>query len=112
MRGSHRNTSLLLFPIWSSNFKIVSRCQIFGLLCDPLAYLSQCWQPYKLHKLDDGPSTNVSVTREDALKIYRNMQSIRRLETNAGNLYKEKIIRGFCHLYSGQVRDRSGPRLG
>lgn len=42
------------------------------------------------------------MTREDALDIYRKMQAIRRLETSAGNLYKEKIVRGFCHLYSGQ----------
>ncbi|KAK6187830.1 hypothetical protein SNE40_005767 [Patella caerulea] len=59
-------------------------------------------QPYKLHKLDEGPSTNVTVTRDDALTYYRQMQMIRRMETVAGNLYKSKIIRGFCHLYSGQ----------
>lgn len=34
--------------------------------------------------------------------MYTQMQTIRRLETAAGNLYKEKIVRGFCHLYSGQ----------
>ncbi len=57
---------------------------------------------YKLHKLESGPSTDVTVTREDALKYYRQMQVIRRLETAAGNLYKSKEVRGFRHLYSGQ----------
>uniref|UniRef100_A0ABM0MX40 Probable pyruvate dehydrogenase E1 component subunit alpha, mitochondrial-like n=1 Tax=Saccoglossus kowalevskii TaxID=10224 RepID=A0ABM0MX40_SACKO len=57
---------------------------------------------YKLHKLDEGPSTEVTVTREDALTYYRQMQTIRRMEAAAGNLYKAKVIRGFCHLYSGQ----------
>uniref|UniRef100_A0A8D8TZ25 Pyruvate dehydrogenase E1 component subunit alpha n=1 Tax=Cacopsylla melanoneura TaxID=428564 RepID=A0A8D8TZ25_9HEMI len=57
---------------------------------------------YKLHKLDQGPCTNVTVTQEDALLYYKQMQTIRRLETGAGNLYKEKVIRGFCHLSSGQ----------
>lgn len=55
-----------------------------------------------MHNLDCGPSTDVSLTREDALKYYEQMFVIRRLETAAGSLYKDKIIRGFCHLYSGQ----------
>lgn len=59
-------------------------------------------KPYRLHKLDDGPSTSVTLTKEDALKYYTQLHTIRRMETSAGNLYKEKIIRGFCHLYSGQ----------
>lgn len=59
-------------------------------------------KPFKLYKLDSGPNTNVTLTRDDALKYYRQMQTIRRMETAAGNLYKAKKIRGFCHLYSGQ----------
>lgn len=59
-------------------------------------------KPYKLHHLTDGPKTDAVVNQEDALKFYQQMQFIRRLETAAGNLYKEKIVRGFCHLYSGQ----------
>jgi pyruvate dehydrogenase E1 component alpha subunit len=57
---------------------------------------------YKLHNLESGPSTQVTCTRDEALLYYRQMQTIRRMETGASNLYKEKIIRGFCHLYSGQ----------
>lgn len=59
-------------------------------------------QPYKLHRLDSGPKESASCTRDEALKMYTQMQTIRRLEGAAGNLYKEKVVRGFCHLYSGQ----------
>lgn len=59
-------------------------------------------KPFRLHKLDKGPETKVTLTKDDATTLYKQMQMIRRIETAAGNLYKEKIIRGFCHLYSGQ----------
>lgn len=57
---------------------------------------------FKLHKLDSGPSTEATLTSEEALQYYRMMQTIRRMETEANKLYKEKLIRGFCHLYNGQ----------
>lgn len=59
-------------------------------------------KPFKLHHLSTGPATSATVTKDEAIAYYRSMQVIRRLETSAGNLYKEKIVRGFCHLYSGQ----------
>ncbi|XP_017491357.1 PREDICTED: probable pyruvate dehydrogenase E1 component subunit alpha, mitochondrial, partial [Rhagoletis zephyria] len=59
-------------------------------------------KPFKLHRLEYGPSTEVSVSDEDALKFYREMATVRRLEAAANALYKEKAVRGFCHLYTGQ----------
>lgn len=59
-------------------------------------------QPFKLHLLDQGPSTQVSVSKDDALKYYKQMNTIRRIENAADKLYKKKVIRGFCHLYNGQ----------
>lgn len=56
--------------------------------------------------LKDGPSTNVSCTRDEGLRFYKDMQIVRRMEASANNMYKSKLIRGFCHLYSGQVRCR------
>lgn len=60
------------------------------------------YHPFKLHRLENGPATSTTLTREEALKYYLDMVTIRRMETAAANLYKEKAIRGFCHLCSGQ----------
>ncbi|KAI1294829.1 putative pyruvate dehydrogenase E1 component subunit alpha, mitochondrial [Halotydeus destructor] len=59
-------------------------------------------KPFKLHRLDEGPSTEVTLNREDSLRMYKEMMTIRRMEASANSLYKEKSVRGFCHLYSGQ----------
>ncbi|XP_022120626.1 probable pyruvate dehydrogenase E1 component subunit alpha, mitochondrial [Pieris rapae] len=67
-------------------------------------------KPYKLHKLDKGPATSATLTSEDALELYEKLAVLRRIETASGNLYKEKIIRGFCHLYSGQEAVAVGMR--
>merc|ERR1712045_866303 len=66
------------------------------------------WNPYKLHQLDEGPATSATLTRDEGLRLYQEMVTIRRMETAAANLYKEKSIRGFCHLCSGQEAVYSG----
>merc|ERR1712117_216960 len=60
-------------------------------------------KPCDLHLFTEGPnSTGLELTREDGLEYYRTMQIIRRMELKADQLYKQKEIRGFCHLYDGQ----------
>ncbi|XP_073696438.1 pyruvate dehydrogenase E1 subunit alpha 1a isoform X1 [Garra rufa] len=65
-----------------------------------------------LHKLEEGPPLQSVLTREEGLQYYRTMQTIRRMELKADQLYKQKIIRGFCHLYDGQEACAMGIEAG
>lgn len=57
---------------------------------------------FRAHNCEQ-PSLDVQMTKEEFLKMYKEMQIIRRMELEADALYKIDLIRGFCHLSIGQV---------
>ncbi|CAB4409189.1 unnamed protein product [Rhizophagus irregularis] len=56
---------------------------------------------FKTYKCDP-PSLDIEVTKDELLRLYNEMAVMRRMETAADGLYKSKMIRGFCHLCTGQ----------
>ncbi|KAF7116483.1 hypothetical protein CNMCM5793_004771 [Aspergillus hiratsukae] len=50
----------------------------------------------------DHPPYTVGTTKRQLKNMYQDMFTIRRMELAADSLYKEKKIRGFCHLSTGQ----------
>ena len=67
---------------------------------------------FKGHKLDNLPANTVTTTKDEMLKFYREMVLYRRLEIVSDTLYKERLIRGFCHLYDGQEAIVTGMEAG
>lgn len=57
---------------------------------------------FQLHRLANGPSSTTTVKKEELLRYYEKIATIRRMELAADALYKAKMIRGFCHLQIGQ----------
>jgi len=57
--------------------------------------------PFKGHRIDP-PKPIASSSKDELLKFYRTMTLFRRVEIVADTLYKQRLIRGFCHLYDGQ----------
>lgn len=44
--------------------------------------------------------------KEELLEFFREMTLMRRMEIAADVAYKQQKIKGFLHLYNGQVRNR------
>ncbi|PGH04157.1 pyruvate dehydrogenase (acetyl-transferring) E1 component, alpha subunit [Blastomyces parvus] len=58
-------------------------------------------ESFETYELDPPPYT-LQTTKRELKQMYHDMVSIRRMEMAADRLYKEKKIRGFCHLSTGQ----------
>ncbi|KAI1450683.1 dehydrogenase E1 component-domain-containing protein [Annulohypoxylon stygium] len=58
-------------------------------------------ESFETYELDPPPYT-LDVTKKELRQMYYDMVVVRQMEMAADRLYKEKKIRGFCHLSTGQ----------
>lgn len=58
---------------------------------------------FEMYKVDHKPDLSIDISKEELIDMYTKMSTVRRMELTADNAYKSKLIRGFCHLSTGQV---------
>jgi len=60
------------------------------------------FKPFKGYRLDELPENTIETSKDETMQFFRDMALYRRFEITADQLYKQRLIRGFCHLYDGQ----------
>lgn len=59
---------------------------------------------FEVYRLDEKDfATEIKTTPEELMSIFKKMAEMRRMEIVIDQAYKNQEIRGFCHLYDGQV---------
>ncbi|KAF1344459.1 pyruvate dehydrogenase E1 component subunit alpha [Delphinella strobiligena] len=64
-------------------------------------------ESFETYELDP-PSYTLKTSKKELKSMYYDMVATRRMEMAADRLYKEKKIRGFCHLSTGQEAVATG----
>ncbi|SHO75778.1 E1 alpha subunit of the pyruvate dehydrogenase (PDH) complex [Malassezia sympodialis ATCC 42132] len=58
-------------------------------------------ESFKYYRIDP-IATELTVTKDELVHLYSEMVKMRRMEVTADQAYKNKLVRGFCHLSIGQ----------
>mmetsp|Transcript_16607 Transcript_16607/g.34040 ORF Transcript_16607/g.34040 Transcript_16607/m.34040 type:complete len:186 (+) Transcript_16607:42-599(+) len=63
---------------------------------------------FEVHNLESEPENTIDMTKDELMKHFELMYTMRRMEITCDNEYKARNIRGFCHLYDGQEAVATG----
>lgn len=58
---------------------------------------------FAYHKFEQRAPKTTVVQKSDLIQYFKTMALYRRVEMQSEDLYRNKFIRGFLHVYTGQV---------